>query len=389
MINQYLLGHRMEVTDGQRIWYIADLSGFLMEIDLSSKELKAIWKISDSRNPCAYRSLFYDNHKLYIFPYYQRTIYIYDLSTSSYEEIEVAEGLALTGGIKRGRFLYAFGQQSKILKCNLENYAITYIDVQSELNDLKEFSSSWFWIRAFVLDGCIHIPILNTNIMVVLDQYDHVSRIYLGERAEKWMLVNIYVDSGRYSTIYCKGEENHFTTYIAKYGFNGKLIQESVVEEKYPYQTYPFVNAIWNKSKWICLPFGRNEILLRDGKHDKLLFEIDKGINFTSSTIEGLFYCSVWINEDTLCSMNQSTGSLICINRNDLTVSSFDLELKENPMDLMEKSYLDALKFHYSLPEIKGLNDLQCYIDYICNSEIQQIKDCTRAGEIIYAKVKP
>ena len=59
MINQYLLGHKNEVTDGKKIWYVAELSGFVMEVDLFSKELKCLWKIPNSAGLCSYLSLFY------------------------------------------------------------------------------------------------------------------------------------------------------------------------------------------------------------------------------------------------------------------------------------------------------------------------------------------
>ena len=45
MINQYLLSHSGEVTDGEKIWYVAQLCGLIMEINLFSKELRCIWKI--------------------------------------------------------------------------------------------------------------------------------------------------------------------------------------------------------------------------------------------------------------------------------------------------------------------------------------------------------
>ena len=90
MINQYLLSHSREVTDGEKIWYVAQLCGLIMEINLFSKELRCIWKIPNSPHACDYRSsLFYWDHKLYIFPYNQGGMYIYDLFTSKYEEIKV------------------------------------------------------------------------------------------------------------------------------------------------------------------------------------------------------------------------------------------------------------------------------------------------------------
>ncbi len=392
MINQYLLGHKVEVTDGKSIWYVAELSGFVVEVNLFSKELKCIWKIPDSTEACSYRSLFYYAHKLYVIPYYKGAIYVYDLYTAKYEKIDVKQNLELMGCIKRKQFLYAFGRKAEILKYNLEDSTVTYIDIQSELEHLKEISPNWFWTQAFVLNECIYIPISNTNIIIVLDQHDKISVLYLGHEPEKWSLVNIQADNRRFHAIYCKGEKDDARTYISEYDLNGRLRLKSIVDEKYSYQIYPFVNAVWIGDKWICLPYGRNEIVIRDKEYDEVLFEITNGIDFLNNIIQGLFCCSVWANDYMICSINQSVGSLICIDINDFSVNHSYLELKDNLQCLIRKSYQDASQFQTVIDEKNSFLNLELYIDYICNNENKaailnaQTSEGTQAKEVIDAK---
>lgn len=372
MINQNLLGHKIEVTDGERIWYIAELSGFLMEVDLCSKDLKCIWKIPNSVNACSYRTLFYCDNKLYIFPYYQKMMYVFDLETTEYRQIEVKVNPELMGCVKRDRFLYAYGSKSEIIKFNLEDNIVYYIDMQSQLCDSEKISC-WFWINSFILDECIYIPVANTNMIMVLDSDDNVSCICLGDRLEKWVLENIQVDGGRYHTIFCKKGNDGIHTFIAEYDLNGNLISESGIEEKYAYQIYPFVNAVWSGERWICLPFGRNEILLQDKEHDEILYEISNGTGSLNDTIQGLFYCSVKTNDDTLCSISQPTGSLICINLRELSVNESKLELGEKLQCFSEKAYQDAAMFHHIINETKDFYYLESYLAYICNNGNTQI----------------
>ena len=366
MINQYLLSHKVEVTDGERIWYVAELSGFIMEVNLFSKELKCIWNIPNSRGECSYRTLFYCDHKLYVFPHFQETMYVYDLYTADFEKIAVKKSLELMGCVKRGQFLYAFGSKSEILKYNLKDGTVAYIDVQSELSDLENFTLYWFWTRAIVLDECICIPVSNSNIIVTLDPNDKISCMYLGDKPEKWILENIQASNGRYHVICCKGNRNDVgTSYIAEYDLNGRLILESSVEEKYSYQIYPFVNAVWIGDKWICLPYGRKEMILRDKEHDEILFEIDNGMELLNNIIEGQFTCSVWVNDHTVCSINQATESLIYIDLNALAVNYTDLEANEELQRLHLAAYRDAIKFDKIIKETNQLYNLKNYIDYI------------------------
>lgn len=392
MINQYLLGHKNEVTDGKKIWYVAELSGFVMEVDLFSKELKCLWKIPNSAGLCSYRSLFYYGHKLYVLPYYQGVIYVYDLYTNIYEKIEVKKQLELMGGTKRDKFLYIFGNKAEILKYNLEDKTITYIDVMLESFDLEDICRYWFWTKAFVMDGCIYIPVSNSNIIVVLDRHDKISFLQLGDKSEKWILENIQADSSGYKVIYCKGAVDKVRTYVSEYDLNGVLIEKRSIEEKYSYKVYPFVNAVWNENKWICLPFGRNKVLLRDKKHDEILFEINSGTKYLNDLIQGLFFCSVWIDDHILCAIDQSRGSLIYINVNNFEVNYSCLEFKENLQGLAGVTYQDAMHFQVVLKEDKGLINLKKVINYVCNKENNhvdwksQTKDDFQRKDVIYAK---
>ena len=368
MINQYLPSHSGEVTDGEKIWDVAQLCGLIMEINLFSKELRCIWKIPNSPHTCDYRSsLFYWDHKLYIFPYNQGGMYIYDLFTSKYEEIKVKKELELMGVVKRNQFLYAYGAKSTILKYNLEKGTVTYIDVQSKLYKLKNIPQICFWTKSFVADGNIYIPVSGTNAMIILDQNDEVSLLTLGKKMEKWILQNIQMDNGRYCAIYGQGKINDISTYVSEYDLNGKLIWKSSIKENYSYQFYPFLDVILIGDKWLFLPFGRNEVLIRDKTHEEILFVIENGIEFSSDIIQGLFYCNVWVNDHTVYSINQAAGSLICIDIDNLAISHSYLELKEDLGCIVEKVFQDAVRFRSIINESKEFYNIKSYIRFICN----------------------
>ena len=312
-------------------------------------------------------SLFYWDHKLYIFPYNQGGMYIYDLFTSKYEEIKVKKELELMGVVKRNQFLYAYGAKSTILKYNLEKGTVTYIDVQSKLYKLKNIPQICFWTKSFVADGNIYIPVSGTNAMIILDQNDEVSLLTLGKKMEKWILQNIQMDNGRYCAIYGQGKINDISTYVSEYDLNGKLIWKSSIKENYSYQFYPFLDVILIGDKWLFLPFGRNEVLIRDKTHEEILFVIENGIEFSSDIIQGLFYCNVWVNDHTVYSINQAAGSLICIDIDNLAISHSYLELKEDLGCIVEKVFQDAVRFRSIINESKEFYNIKSYIRFICN----------------------
>ena len=108
--------------------------------------------------------------------------------------------------------------------------------------------------------------------------------------------------------------------------------------------------------------------------------------------IQGLFFCSVWIDDHILCAIDQSRGSLIYINVNNFEVNYSCLEFKENLQGLAGVIYQDAMHFQAVLKEDKGLIDLKKVINYVCNKENNhvdwksQTKDDFQRKDVIYAK---
>ncbi len=373
VIKNYLVGHKVEVTDGKKIWYVAELSGLIMEVDIEVQKLKCIWKIPNSIGACAYRLLFYDKHKLYIFPYSQSDIYIYDLRTAEYAAIKVKNNPELMGCIKRGHFLYVFGNKAEIIKFDINERTVSYIDMQTKRLDFKTPSQNWFWTNSYILNEKIHIPLQNSNILIILDREDNVSSVCLGEKPEKRILDSIYLDYERYCTIYCKKEYDTLITYIAEYDLSGRLLKEKSVKEEYNYRIYPFLCSIWDRENWLCLPFGRNEILIRNTERDKMIFKIENGAENVDDVIQGLFYCSVRINDDMICSINQASKSLICVNLKNWIINYSPLKLEIDYCGLTEKGYRDAFQHGNVISEIKDLYDIKSFIDFICKHEKEYI----------------
>ena len=110
------------------------------------------------------------------------------------------------------------------------------------------------------------------------------------------------------------------------------------------------------------LPFGRNEILLRNQKHDELLFKVEGSTENLGDLVQGLFYCSVNTSEKILCSINQVTGYLVCINLMNWTIYYSPLRLKVDYRDLIVKGYQDG----GIIKETKNLYDINSFIDFIC-----------------------
>ncbi len=366
MVNQTLLGHKTEVTDGRRIWYIAELCGFIMEIDLCTNTLKSIWSIPDFSDTCAYRLLFYFEDKLYIFPYTQRIIYVYDLKTSKYKAIKIENSLELMGCVKREQYIYVFGSKCTFIKYNVDDDSITYKDISLNKSGIKEIPSFWFWTDCFIEKNCIYAPISNSNLIIKIDSKDNVSDLYLGNLPQKWLLQKIKLCNDKFYATYCIGKINEVKTYIAEFDSNGMLISKRYVENNLPYRTYPYVYAELVNGKWLKLPYGRNQILLEDVESDTTICEIENGMNYLSDIMPGLFWCGVWIDEYTLCSVNQAMGSIIWIDTNEFTVECKDIKFDKISENQIKERFENAIKTNSSLYEMNEYIDLKQYIKFIC-----------------------
>lgn len=366
MISKKILSHIEEVTDGKKIWYIAQLLGFVMEVDLNTNLLRCIWRIPDFTSACSYRVLFYDNEKLYIFPYYKDRIYVYDFSILEYKEIVTKNSLKIMSCIKRENYIYAFGETATVVKYNINNSKIEYLDMNCMKGDIKNFPSKWFWQEAFINNNNIYIPVMDSNLLMRIDSKDFIFGFYLGKEPVDWMLQHITYDKGRFHAIYGKGKLNEIKTYVAEYEADGALKKEEHIRDRWFYQKYPFVSAKYLNGKWITLPFGRNQVLLESAETSELLCEIENGTECLSEIMPGMFWCGVWVNSHMLYSINQAMGEILLIDINKSNAMQYKLEFEEVSQEKTNEFLEIAINKRNIVDEIEEIN-LEKYINYICS----------------------
>lgn len=366
MIKYTLLGHKSETTDGEKIWYIAEYSGLVMEIDLKTNCLKCIWKIPDFPLACAYRLIYYYEKKLFFFPFTQGSIYIYNLISADYSRVDVMCNGEYMTCIQREGYIYAFGAKKIILKICIEDYTVEYINIFLAQADASNLPSKMFWSKCFMKENIIYVPVQERNMVIVISHDDKISCVYLGENIEIWNIANIAVMNNKIYAIYGIGKANDIQVNISEYDLDGNMFSNRVAVDTYSYSTYQFIDAGFYNGKWIVMPFGRNQLLLQDIHCDEILYEIDHGTDMLLPQILGLFWCSVWMDNNIYCSINQTCGEVYMINTCNYHVDNKKLLYEEITEKDQTRYFADAMQINNFMSETEGGLDLKGYLQFIC-----------------------
>lgn len=325
MIDQTILQHKVEVTDGKRMWYVAELIGIVVEIDIETRILRYLWRIPGFSQPVSYRSLFYYEGRLYILPYYGNEIYIFDLENETYNTETLESCYHLMGGIERNGILYFFGCDSQIIVCSSTGTIIEYIDLKQHCPDVGVEDGLWLWTEAFMSKETIYLPVQNTNTIVLIDKDNGVSALVLGENSQKWLCRNIAIEEGVYHVLYTDKEGEECCTISETFDEYGKCIETRRINYPDDYISYPFVHALFINGDWYLLPYGTHKIYRFSTSNIRFdrVFEPQNNSAITGE-VNGDYLCSIYLN-NCIVSVNQIYGTMIEISLINGDVTEFEL----------------------------------------------------------------
>lgn len=365
MIDYRILQHKTEVTDGKKIWYIAELLGILMELDISTHELKCLWRIPAYYKPVFYRGVFYYEKKLYIIPYCGEWMYVYDIVNGKSESISLVDDLELMACIKVGGFLYFYGFRPIVIKYNPILRSVKRIEFDHEMLGFHQSPKGWFWTEAFNQEGSLYLPVQNKNILVKLNWDDSVQSVILGNHMEDWLLRSIDVYDGGFYALHSNNEVKNLQVKSAKYGKNGSLEWEKKEIFGDDYAIYPYVHAICALGKWLILPYGMKDVYLlglNDG-HLRRIYRFDATFSKEINQIKnGFFNCSTLLDGNVLYGINQISGEFVKI---DLTTENVEVCSINWNRDASEKVMKDSIEDGCFVYEMDGLIGLEDFLDMI------------------------
>lgn len=366
MNDRALLQHTTETSDGEKIWYIADFTGFVVEVDIATKTQRCIWWIPKFAS-WKYRLIYHYDGKLYIFPFVGEEIYILDIITLEYKSMNIKPQLRFIGCVKRENFLYVFGWTSQFIKYNLENDDVEYITINPEKCGMKVIPDIWFWNECCLKDGNIYI-MGQSNLVIVIDESDNISSVYLGEEPQSWIQKSIALCNEKFYAIFCKGEINDLQIFTAEYDMNGKLMRQNHIDNYLKYNVYPFVNSVFLDGRWLCLPFGRSEVVLTENQSENIIYTIEDDTKYIDGKMNRLFNGCV-LADNHLYSINQALGSLLSVDIDDLSVSHSKLKIEEGQEDAVKMYFEQAVRGgDIVLYETSECLSLEVYLTYICES---------------------
>ncbi len=149
------------------IWFIAVSQNILFKIERWTGNVIPCGRIPNSkRTAIAYRSLFEFEEKLFLFPYEELNICIYDIQADEFNYVELDkrysnefESWKFIGSIRVGDELILYGVNPIIVILNIINKKIEYIDLRERLPQSIN-AKFWFWNAPFVLKNELHFVML-------------------------------------------------------------------------------------------------------------------------------------------------------------------------------------------------------------------------------------
>lgn len=367
MIEHEVLQHQNEVSNGRKIWYIAELVGVVMELDIQSRVLSVLWPIPGFSGIASYRCLYYNNEYLYVIPYSTNKLYIYNIENKSYEIVMVKGSLRLMGGIQRGDYIYFYGWNSTILKMDIYSEKIEYIEIgRSNLDaNISLPFGFWFWNDAFLINSIIQIPIAGTNIIFCLDEKDYCFSICLGEKQKEWRNRVIYINNKGIYSLLSEEDNNKLVVKYGIYGLDGDLCCEKKVNIDEKYSLDSFTCSKFHDNEWILLPYNM-EGAYRINIDKCFAKRIYRYVRDNQNLNVGFLLCSVSISDDWVISINQYDGTMIKVALGNKYFNVYDINYDRPSRIKMIESYCSCSRIINENTDLLKLSD---YLDYLKGKE--------------------
>ena len=364
-MRDYNLLHHIGIeTNGEKIWYIAEMIGCVIEVDIATGKSACICDIPGFTDEGSYRNLKYFNGKLYILPFKTDEMFIYDIDNSTMDKVILPDkNLHYVGALIDEGKMYLYGDSSFITVYGLAKNTTEMLELDPIKLGIGFTPSEWFWTSSLLCEHDKFFAMNGDNGMVKLDADDNISYIQMGESHHKWKSQNSVMVNMDFKVLYIN-ENNEVTS--STYEKDGRLKHQACIDFDTKWEVYPYVYAALSDMGWISFPFLTNGLELIDENEGvtKRYYDLDISEADINKDNGYLFGCGNKYSNDVIYAIDQMFGHLVIVD-----VSSNSIEKKELVFDEDGiKSIKDAFKHRLSedngiIQEKKTFADLNWFIN--------------------------
>lgn len=367
MLDYDLMFHTGLVSNGERLWYYAEMLGCVIEVDPTTGQMDCLFSIphfcNKNESEPQYRVMRYQDGNLYLLPYATNNMYIYEVKSKIITEVKLANNKCYcTGMIFRDGLVYIYGTSPCIYIYDLYRKNVSSVTIDPKALGMKHVPEKWFWIKPFIYKENICL-LLNSNSLIIIDKENRMSYQMLGKEYEIWALRHVCLDDDIIKILY---SDSNFRTKSAFFEIDGTLIQSCNVDLNKDWEEYPYLIAEFTKGKWFLFPFRSNLIQIIDSMSGRI--EKVYNIPYCLNDKRKYFFGGSMIINNHVYAIDQVRGHLIKINVDDLEVQDIKLSLsKKGNEKLVEVMKNRTFNENAIIYEKKEWGDLNVLLDGLIN----------------------
>lgn len=382
-------------ADTKNIWYITNLESLLMCLDLENKKVVCYGKIPNSKcEDYAYRTLLYNDFKLYMLPFNTDTLCIYDITKDKFELISFSDEIKkvlgkkcqIFGGFFYEQELVMYGVRPIIIRYNFIDRKFRCYVVNEEM--LGFLPQCWFWRDGFGYEKMLYLPIAGYKAIVRIDiDNDEVDIINKGKNENyDFTIVKRYKDEIylvlekqekiciEYMKLHSPRENYKIHTFIASDLYKSEetpLLWGDIIEN-----TLILIPG-WEKSGYIVnLDSGEVEIIDYIQKDNDLTNT--KRLNCYGGVTIGRNVFSIVTWKKQLLKLD--TGSM--------KIESFDIELEKESEKVIQKVFCENLTKRKIMREQGKIFELENFILNIERKKEEKLEIKNIGSEILNTILK-
>ncbi len=161
----------------ENIWYITNLESLLMRVDIQTGTIVCMGKLPNSKRDCAYRTLNYQDGKLFCIPFLTDSLCIYDIEKKAFEIVSFPKSIKdfISGDLC---FFGSFFYKDELVMYGIHPIIIRYNIATKEfkfhhLKKMKEKKvKCCFWRDGFGKDSFLYIPMVLHKSVVKINIID-------------------------------------------------------------------------------------------------------------------------------------------------------------------------------------------------------------------------
>ncbi|WP_036608799.1 hypothetical protein [Oribacterium sp. P6A1] len=340
MFPNILFHHIKLVTNGTKVWYIAQPYSFLMELEIETMKLRCLGQIPGPVERIAYRGLVYHEDTLILLPYRSNNMYLYDLKEEIYRRLEIDCGNKpeFIGGTFLDEYLYIYSNtDDEVIRYDIKKEkVISKIKLSDYISDVHIS----FWWDGEVVNDKLMLPCFGSNIIAELSNNGDVSLNVMGTTTEKWVENIVCIRDGKSECIRL-GNEGDIN--VEEYYQSERVWKRTHIEtwasnkKKNPYCWSTLVDG-----KWFFIPQFRGNLFYVDTDKDELkYFHRFEMVDVKKYGIQN-FLCGIKVAEKIL-TIDMNLGHLIEIDTESLSVKESVIVIGEEVLQFLNKYYKEKL----------------------------------------------